>query len=157
MKTIAALAFAVLAVLAAAAASLLPVAARAVSRAVRRDAVGRGRGVGGGRGVKGPDLGGEWSRLDACAWLAWDVEFLMADVNAFLLRRRDGVHEEMEEAGPMGAQVVEMARRRVKWSFYAAKGLEKSLAVLCSDVRYEGKAGELVLETFRRAVTGEGQ
>ena len=108
-------------------------------------------------GAEGPDLGGEWSRLDACAWLAWDVEFLMEDVNAFLLRHRDGVHEEMEEAGPMGAQVVEMARSRVKWSFYAAKGLEKSLAVLCSDVRYEGKAGELVLETFRQAVTGEGQ
>lgn len=75
-------------------------------------------------------MGGEWSRLDACAWLAWDVDFPMGDVNAFLLHRRSGVHEEIEEAGPVGAQIVEMARSRTKWSFYAAKGIEKNRRAL---------------------------
>ena len=102
-------------------------------------------------GAEGPSLSGEWSRVDACAGLAWDVEFLVGDVSNFMLQRTLGTHREYAD-DPLMAGVLEMVRERVKWSFYAAKGLEKALPVLCRDVQYEDKAGELVLETLRQAL-----
>lgn len=101
---------------------------------------------------EGPGLGGEWSEVDACAWLTWQVEFLMGDVNAFAL------HQNLrgeEEEGPASQAMTRMARERVKWSFYAAKGIEKAVPVLCEDVQYEEKAGRMVMETMTRAMGSE--
>lgn len=101
--------------------------------------------------AEGPSLSDEWSRVDACAWLAWDVEFLVGDVSNFMLQRSLGMHQKYAD-DPLMAGVLEMVRERVTWSFYAAKGIEKALPVLCGDVQYEDRAGELVSETLRQAL-----
>ena len=98
--------------------------------------------------AEAPGLGGEWSEVDACAWLTWQVQFLVGDVDAFALQQ--ALRRE-ELRGPAGEVMRGMQRERVRWSFYAAKGIEKAVPVLCAGVPYEQKAAGMVMETLRQA------